>query len=367
MASTGTGSIEPIRQGLLLDRITHRYGPTPVVDGVTLDIAPGELVALLGPSGCGKTTLLKIVAGFVRQTGGQVKLGDVTVDHLPPNRRKVGIVFQNYALFPHMTVAANVAYGLDVMGMPRPEKAARVAEMLGLVRMDGFADRYPRQLSGGQQQRVAIARALAVRPSILLLDEPFAALDKGLRLDMQIELKRIQRRAGTTTVIVTHDQEEALSLSDRVALLNRGRLEQFASPSEIYDNPASLFVNTFVGSANTLSATVQGRDGDLLRVALAGGGFWTARGVALPDGTKVTACLRPEALTIGPAASGVQATVEIGLPLGASIVHELRLPDGTMLKAASPRNAGDEPLPPGSVVGLRQHAHATIFPRSEAP
>ncbi len=366
MASTGPGTNGPTRQGLLLDRIQHRYGQTRVVDDVTLDIAPGELVALLGPSGCGKTTLLKIVAGFVRQDGGQVKLGEVAVDHLPPNRRKVGIVFQNYALFPHMTVAANVAYGLDVMGIPKAEKTARVSEMLGLVRMDGFADRYPRQLSGGQQQRVAIARALAVRPSILLLDEPFAALDKGLRLDMQIELKRIQRSAGTTTVIVTHDQEEALSLSDRVALLNRGKLEQFATPSEIYDNPASLFVNTFVGSANTLAATVQGRDGDSLRIALAGGGVWSARGAALPNGTKVTACLRPEALTIGPEAGGIPATVEIGLPLGASIVHELRLRDGTMLKVAAPRGAGDEPLPPGSVVGLRQHAHATVFPQSEA-
>src|SRR6195952_439348 len=197
----------PTPVGLELDRIFHAYGDTPVVDGVSIAIAPGELVALLGPSGCGKTTLLKIVAGFNRQRAGQVRIGGAIVDNLPPNRRRVGIVFQNYALFPHMTVAQNVAYGLDVMRMERAVKANRVREMLGLVRMDGFAGRYPRQLSGGQQQRVAIARALAVRPTVLLLDEPFAALDKALRLDMQIELKPIQRNAGTTTILVTHHQE----------------------------------------------------------------------------------------------------------------------------------------------------------------
>src|SRR3954449_3523196 len=200
--------------GLSLERIFHQYGDTPVVDDVSLGLQPGELVALLGPSGCGKTTLLKIIAGFQRQTAGIVRIGNAPVDDLPPNRRRVGIVFQNYALFPHMTVTQNVAYGLDVMRMERGTKRARVSAMLDLVQMSHLADRYPRQLSGGQQQRVAIARALAVQPSILLLDEPFAALDKALRLDMQIELKRIQRNAGTTTNLVTHDQEEALSLAD---------------------------------------------------------------------------------------------------------------------------------------------------------
>jgi putative spermidine/putrescine transport system ATP-binding protein len=354
-----------VRQGLLLDRIFHSYGETPVVDGVTLDIAPGELVALLGPSGCGKTTLLKIVAGFVRQTAGQVKLGGTAVDHLPPNRRRVGIVFQNYALFPHMSVSQNVAYGLDVMGMPKTEKAARVREMLDLVRMDRFGDRYPRQLSGGQQQRVAIARALAVRPSILLLDEPFAALDKALRLDMQIELKRIQRNAGTTTVIVTHDQEEALSLSDRVALLNLGRLEQFATPTEVYDNPASLFVNTFVGTANALSGAVTGQEAGGVRVALDAGGSLLATGPGpLATGTKVVVCIRPEAFMIDPMNDGLPATVELGLPLGASIVHELRLADGTALKVASPRRPGDGVLEPGTQVRLRTNTIANAFPLS---
>lgn len=353
----------PAHVGLELDRIFHRYGDTPVVDGVSLSIAPGELVALLGPSGCGKTTLLKIVAGFNRQTAGQVRIGGSAVDHLPPNRRRVGIVFQNYALFPHMTVAQNVAYGLDVMRVERTAKAARVKAMLELVRMAGFADRSPGQLSGGQQQRVAIARALAVRPTILLLDEPFAALDKALRLDMQIELKRIQRNAGTTTILVTHDQEEALSLADRVALLNRGKLEQFASPTEIYDRPASLFVNTFVGTANVLNGTVTVADGHQYTVALTIGGSILATSCApLAVGAPVNVCLRPEALALTPHPDGLPATVEMGLPLGASIVHELRLADGTVLKSAAPRSVGDEPMPAGTQVRLRQQSPAIAFP-----
>jgi putative spermidine/putrescine transport system ATP-binding protein len=353
----------PTPVGLELDRIIHRYGDTQVVDGVSISIAPGELVALLGPSGCGKTTLLKIVAGFNRQTAGQVRIAGVGVDHLPPNRRRVGIVFQNYALFPHMTVAQNVAYGLDVMRVERIAKAARVNEMLGLVHMEAFAGRYPGQLSGGQQQRVAIARALAVRPTILLLDEPFAALDKALRLDMQIELKRIQRNAGTTTILVTHDQEEALSLADRVALLNRGKLEQFASPTEIYDRPASLFVNTFVGTANVLAGKVAACEGSQYTVALSvGGAILAISPTPLQVGIRVQVCLRPEALTITPHPDGLPATVEVGLPLGASIVHELRLEDGTSLKSAAPRTIGDEPMPAGTKVRLRQQSPAIAFP-----
>ena len=353
----------PTPVGLDLDRIFHRYGDTPVVDSVSIAIAPGELVALLGPSGCGKTTLLKIIAGFNRQTGGQVRVGGAIVDHLPPNRRRVGIVFQNYALFPHMTVAQNVAYGLDVMRMERAVKANRVREMLGLVRMDGFAGRYPRQLSGGQQQRVAIARALAVRPTVLLLDEPFAALDKALRLDMQIELKRIQRNAGTTTILVTHDQEEALSLADRVALLNRGKLEQFASPTEIYDRPASLFVNTFVGTANVLDGKVVAMEEGNYKVALdIGGSILCGSPAVLVPGTAVRICLRPEALALTDNPDGLPATVEVGLPLGSTIVHELRLADGTALKSAAPRKIGDEPMAAGTRVRLRQQAPAIAFP-----
>ena len=349
------------RQELSLERITHHYGASLVVDDVSLAIAGGEMVALLGPSGCGKTTLLKIIAGFARQEAGQVRIGGHTVDHLPANRRRVGIVFQNYALFPHMTVAQNVAYGLDVMGMGRAEKQARVDEMLALVHMDAMRARLPRQLSGGQQQRVALARALAVRPSILLLDEPFAALDKSLRLDMQIEVKRIQRSAGTTTVLVTHDQEEALSLADRVAVLNQGRLEQFAPPSEIYDQPASLFVNGFVGAANMLDGIVIGIHAEGYDVQVEGGAVLRARSpLRMPVGRKVTLCVRPESLVC--AEGGMAAEVEFGLPLGASIVHELRTAGGVALKMATPRRVGEEPMPPGTRVHLAAHDLATAHP-----
>src|SRR6266446_3695814 len=241
----------PAGCSLLLDAISQRYGSTVAVDDISFEIGGGQLLALLGPSGCGKTTLLRVIAGFIAQTAGRVLIAGQPIDDLPPNRREVGIVFQNYALFPHMTVADNIAYGLSARGVKRVAQRARVADMLSLVKLEELADRYPRQISGGQQQRVALARALAVGPSILLLDEPFAALDKNLRLDMQIEVKRIQRLAGTTTILVTHDQEEALSMADRVAVLNQGRLEQYGPPTEVYDMPRSLFVNTFVGTANT--------------------------------------------------------------------------------------------------------------------
>ena len=243
---------------LTIERVTHRYSGSVALNQMSLAVAGGELLSLLGPSGCGKTTLLRVIGGFIQQTEGRVLIGGQAVDHLPANKRTVGIVFQNYALFPHMTVARDIANGLEARRTPKPEIRARVDEMLGLVHLGAFANRMPRELFGGQQQRVALARALAVRPSILLLEEPFAALDKNLRLDMQIEVKRIQRLSGTTTILVTHDQEEALSMSDRIAVLNQGRLEQLATPAEIYDRPASLFVNTFVGTANMMPGILAG-------------------------------------------------------------------------------------------------------------
>ena len=340
-------------QSLILDGITQRYGAATAVDNVTLDIKGGELVALLGPSGCGKTTLLRAIAGFLKPTEGRVVIGGEAVDHLPPNKRTVGIVFQNYALFPHMSVAENVAYGLAARGVPRPEQRTRVEEMLALVRLSHLRDRYPKQMSGGQQQRVALARALAVKPSILLLDEPFAALDKNLRLDMQIEIKGIQRLAGTTTVIVTHDQEEALSMADRVAVLNAGRLEQFAPPTEIYDRPGSLFVNTFVGTANVLPGRLVAGENGAKAVALdSGTTFPTSRGADLPVGSSVAACIRPEHLRMVDGPHGIPGEVAIGLPLGSTIVHEIKLPDGRGLKISEPRAVGTRPRPAGTPVRL---------------
>ena len=335
-------------QPLLLDRITHRYAGHTAVDGVTLDVGGGELVALLGPSGCGKTTLLRIVAGLVAQTAGQVVVGGQVIDSLPPNRRPVGIVFQSYALFPHMSVADNVAYGLAARGAGRNARKQEAARMLELVQLGHLADRLPRALSGGQQQRVALARALAVQPAILLLDEPFAALDKNLRLDMQIEIKRIQRLAGTTTILVTHDQEEALSMADRVAVLSAGRLEQFAPPTEVYDRPASLFVNSFVGQANRLHGTLEDNSG---AVRLDAGGVVSTRAGALAPGSRVIVCLRPEHLRFAP--EGIPATVELALPLGPTVVHEVRFADRSTAKITEPREAGAVPRQPGAPVHVQ--------------
>jgi putative spermidine/putrescine transport system ATP-binding protein len=339
-------------QPLTIDAITHRFGSSVAVDGVTLEMKAGELVALLGPSGCGKTTLLRIIAGFIRQTEGRVIVGNDVIDPLPPHRRTVGIVFQNYALFPHMSVAENVGYGLAARGASRSEQQERVREMLDLVKLGAMAERSPRQLSGGQQQRVALARALAVRPSILLLDEPFAALDKNLRLDMQIEIKRIQRAAGTTTVIVTHDQEEALSMADRVAVLNEGRLEQFDTATRVYDEPSSFFVNTFVGSANVLPSEVISVQDGMAEVRLDGGGAMRGKLVApLSPGSRARLCIRPEHLRF--ADDGLAGLVEIGMPMGATLVHEVRLSTGQAIKVADARQAGAQPMPPGSPVRLK--------------
>src|SRR5215471_9132191 len=280
---------------LRLEDISHRFGEVVAVRDINLDIAGGELVALLGPSGCGKSTLLRIVSGFIRQSSGRVLFDGEAVDHLPPSRRGAVIVFQSYALFPHMTVAENVAYGLEAHKWPRQRIGPRVAEMLSLVHMSEFSERKPRQLSGGQQQRVALARCLAVDPKVLLLDEPFGALDKNLRLDMQIEVKRLQRQYGITTILVTHDQEEALSMADRIAVMSRGRIEQVSPPTEIYDRPQTLFVNEFVGSTNLLPGRLVTAPSGAAAVQLqAGVTLPVADGKSLQSGSSVVLSIRPE-------------------------------------------------------------------------
>ena len=338
-------------KSLTLDGISHRFGTVAALDNVALEIRGGELIALLGPSGCGKTTLLRIIAGFIAQSNGRVLVDGRSIDQLPANRRAVGIVFQNYALFPHMSAAQNIAYGLAARGASRVEQRARTAEMLALVKMEAFGERYPRQLSGGQQQRIAVARALAIQPSLLLLDEPFTALDKNLRLDMQIEVKRIQRLAGTTTILVSHDQEEALSMADRVAVLNHGRLEQFAEPSEIYDNPRSLFVNSFVGTANILRGQLAAQ-GPPSVVRLDGGEQLVARMAADPIavGEHVIACVRPEHLRLADDGAGIAGIVEMSLPLGATIVHEVRTATNLSLKVSERRSSASAPVPGTTVV-----------------
>jgi putative spermidine/putrescine transport system ATP-binding protein len=297
------------------DGVTKRFGEITALDDVSLNVRRGELMTLLGPSGCGKTTLLSLVAGFLTPDRGEIAIDDRRVTDLPTHRREIGIMFQSYALFPHMSVAANVGYGLKMRRTPKPEIARRVAEALALVKLEGLGDRRPRQLSGGQQQRVALARALVIRPKVLLLDEPFSALDRNLRTSMQVEIKDIQRKLGVTTIFVTHDQSEALSLSDRIAVLNEGRIRQLGTPDEIYRRPIDRFVASFVGDVNVLAARLERIDGATAVVALGAVQVpvpaRTLEGAA--SGATVDLFVRPEGLRVvepGPeaAASGVVVT-----------------------------------------------------------
>jgi putative spermidine/putrescine transport system ATP-binding protein len=253
-ASSAPGVRAEHAAGIRIEGVVQQFGDHLALAGVDLGIREGEFFSLLGPSGCGKTTLLNIIAGFIDPTEGNVYVGDRDVTALPPYRRDIGMVFQNYALFPHLDVAGNVAYGLKVRKVPAAQIRKRVAEVLDLVQLPGYAARMPHQLSGGQQQRVAIARALAISPQVLLLDEPLSNLDAKLRKDMQSELRSLQQRIGITTVLVTHDQEEALSLSDRIGILGSGRLQQIGTPLELYRRPANRFVAEFIGQANLINA-----------------------------------------------------------------------------------------------------------------
>ncbi|MEU2489685.1 ABC transporter ATP-binding protein [Streptomyces sp. NPDC007883] len=293
-----------------LDGIGKSYGDHHVVRGLDLDIAPGEFFSLLGPSGCGKTTSLRMIGGFTDPTEGAVLLAGEDVTSLPPDKRDVNTVFQSYALFDHLSVADNVAFGLKRKGVRRAEIRERVAAMLERCQLDGLADRRPRTLSGGQRQRVALARALVNRPQVLLLDEPLAALDLKLRRRMQVELKQIQREVGITFVFVTHDQDEALTMSDRIAVLNEGRVEQCGTPEDVYEHPANSFVASFMGTSNLVPGTY--RDGEIVvddGPALPVG---TRAGVA--DGSRVSLSIRPEKIWL--------SDFEPGMALASGVIRE---------------------------------------------
>ncbi|HUC70778.1 MAG TPA: ABC transporter ATP-binding protein [Stellaceae bacterium] len=317
--------------------VSKRFGTTAAVDNVSLDLERGELFALLGPSGCGKTTLLRLIAGFETPDRGRITVDGVDVTALPPFERPVNMMFQSYALFPHMDVAANIGFGLRQERMERRRRAARVEEMLSLVQMSAYARRRPHQLSGGQRQRVALARALAKMPKLLLLDEPLAALDRKLRDETRRELIGIQQRVGTTFLVVTHDQEEALGMASRVAVMNAGRLVQIGAPAEIYERPNSRFVAGFVGEVNLFEGEVVSGDGcRMLRVAGIEQPVPLPGYADLPDGAAVTLALRPEKLLLSherPAGFAATATLVAVDYQGPVSLLRLVTPAGLRLKA----------------------------------
>ncbi len=341
----------PTAPALVLDALRKRFGDFTAVDGVSLEVPRGEFVTLLGPSGSGKTTTLRMIAGFLTPDEGSIRIAGDEMTRVPAHRRDVGMVFQNYALFPHMTAAQNIAFPLQMRNVPRGEQRQRVGEVLDLVKLATFGERYPRQLSGGQQQRIALARAIVFRPRLLLMDEPLGALDKKLRESLQLEIMRISRQLGATVIYVTHDQEEALVMSDRIAIFDKGRIEQLGTGEDLYERPTSVFVADFVGESNMLRGRLE-RDGD---------GTWLKRGTwrwrvdpivpgtpGLGDGEPAALVVRPEHLRVvavdapRDGANTVEAAVTEVLYLGPTRKIELALPDGVAAVVREPAGtAGD--------------------------
>ena len=347
-------------QSVSVRNVWRRYGPVAAVQDVSLEVGAGEFVSLLGPSGSGKTTLLMMLAGFEQPQSGSILVGARDITHVAPNKRDVAMVFQRYALFPHMTVAQNIAFPLRTRGVSRAEQAVRVRRALEMVRLADLADRRPAQLSGGQQQRVALARAIVFEPPVILMDEPLGALDKKLRHHMQIEIKQLQRQLGATVVYVTHDQDEALTMSDRVAVMEGGRIVQVGSPRDLYDRPANLFVAGFVGEMNVLSGRLLEMQADSWRVELPGG-FCTVRhgGPGPQPGDPVVIAVRPERVRLVHADLGSgHACILLGTLIqtifnGASISLLVQQPDGTVVRADRGSASSAAALPePGSPVQL---------------
>jgi ABC-type Fe3+/spermidine/putrescine transport system ATPase subunit len=318
---------------IALRGLTKRFGDHVVVDGATVEVGEGELFTLLGPSGCGKTTLLRLVAGFYRPDAGEVRFGEQRVDGLPAHARNIGMVFQNYALWPHMTVRANITYGLRLRRLPTVEIAERLERGLRQVNLTGLEDRYPGQLSGGQQQRVALARALVLNPDILLLDEPLSNLDAKIRVQVRSEIRLLQRALGITTIYVTHDQEEALSLSDRVAVMREGRIQQVAPPKVLYERPANRFVADFVGTNNFIPGVCRERREQCSVIETPLGPMVSRAGDDVPAGARCVLAIRPENLALGGAGDNViDARVVVVSYLGSTLRYDLEAPAGVLLK-----------------------------------
>ncbi|MEU8261654.1 ABC transporter ATP-binding protein [Micromonospora sp. NPDC048999] len=331
-----------------LQGLRRRFGAVPALDGLDLDLAPGELVALLGPSGCGKTTALRILAGLEDADSGRVLVDGIDATTVPANRRDMGMVFQSYSLFPHLTARENVEFGLRLRGRPAGERRERAGEMLDLVGIGSHAGRYPHQLSGGQQQRVALARALAIRPRVLLLDEPLSALDAKVRVQLRDEIRRIQIEVGTTTLLVTHDQEEALAVADRVGVMRAGRLEQVGTPAEVYLRPASAFVADFVGLSNRLQGRVSGTDVHVLGSRLP---LIDPDAASAYDAAEVTALVRPESVEVVADETGAGRVLAASF-LGATSRVTVALADDTLVVAQVDSSRLSD-LAPGTAVEIR--------------
>ena len=332
--------------------IVKKYGNNTIIPGLDLDVREGEFFTLLGPSGCGKTTLLRMVAGFNSIEGGEISFNGKVINNIAPNKRNIGMVFQNYAVFPHMTVRENVAFGLENRKLPKAEIKERVDEILETVKITQYADRLPERLSGGQQQRVALARAIVIKPDVLLMDEPLSNLDAKLRIEMRNAIRQIQHEVGITTVYVTHDQEEAMAVSDRIAVMNLGEIQQIGTPQAIYQRPANLFVASFIGRTNLLPGEIA-MDGENAQLRLAG--------YAVPVDTlineekkdqKVVVSVRPEEFVIVKDGEGIAATVTSSTFLGLNMHYFLTLDDGTEVQVIKEAEL-DKRLKDGEKVLLR--------------
>jgi len=352
---------------LRLDGLTRRFGDTLAADAVSLDIAEGEMIVLLGPSGCGKTTTLRMIAGFIEASAGEIVLQGQPIGGWPAHRREMGMVFQNYALFPHLSVARNVAFGLEMRRLARAERDARVAEMLRLVKLEGFADRLPRQLSGGQQQRVAIARALAIHPKVLLLDEPLSNLDAELRQEVAREIRLLQQDRALTTIMVTHDQQEAMTMADRLVVMREGRVQQAGRQEDLYERPATPFVARFIGNSNLLTGVLT----DATRFRTEGGADIDLAGCYVGPGT-ATMALRPERIGLTAASGQVQARGEVLLSsyMGAVVEHVVALDARTRIVTRGPSFGEDASMrfPVGTSVGLTWPGSAEcVFDADDRP
>ena len=347
--------IEHMGATITIENAVKRYGKETIINGLSLEIKPGEFFTLLGPSGCGKTTLLRMIIGFNSIEGGTFKINDRVINNIPTNKRNIGMVFQNYAVFPHMNVFDNVAFGLKNRKLPKEEIEKKVNDILKIVKIDHLKDRMPANLSGGQQQRVALARAIVIEPEVLLMDEPLSNLDAKLRVEMRNAIKRIQRQFGITTVYVTHDQEEALAVSDRIAVMNGGVIQQIDAPHRIYQRPTNRFVSNFIGLSNFLEAAVSRKDGKTELIFKDGGYRVPMAHLSgdAKDGEKVLAAVRPEEFLFGEAGGeGIPAKVRSCVFLGNGTHYFLTLPSGQEIEAIRDSDEWTN-IPDGTAVTLR--------------